>query len=62
MNHCRAAQFCFDLMCKMSTGHAVLYVRFSQAGNSFPVIPCFMIRRIMHVDGQVEWLMDAIAS
>ena len=42
----------------MLFSNSVLYVCFSQAGNSFPVILCFMIRTITHVDGQVEWLMD----
>ena len=58
MNHCRAAQFCFDLMCRMSNGHAGMYIRFSQLDITFSVIPCIMIRRTTRSDGQVEWLVD----
>ncbi|DBB03301.1 TPA: hypothetical protein ACH3X3_010688 [Trebouxia sp. C0006] len=53
VDHCQCAQFCFDLMCKMSReGSAVLYVCFAKASYEH-YIPCIRIAKYISSGGEV---------
>ena len=59
VDHCQCAQFCFDLMCKMSReGSAVLYVCFAKASYEH-YIPSIRIAKYISSGGEVKWSVDS---
>ncbi len=58
VDHCRCAQFCSDLMCKIfREGTAVLYVCFAKASYEH-YVPCIIIEKNTSPGGKVEWSVD----